>query len=277
MPRFTTSYARVALAMIVIGCFSMCRKHIDLSPDDIIETEQPDLIPISKNVTDAFGGYYISLPHHYAETRKTYPVLIFLHGLGQTGSGDSLGLTYLLNDGIGKLLDKKQFPPHFTVDGNNYSFIVVSPQYSVEPSKQQMVQFMEYIMTTYRGDQKRLYLSGLSLGARLTTLMAGTYAKDFAAIVPISGVATNPGMEDRCKVIAENNLPVWAFHNQDDPLANLSDATAFIDLIKSFNPPVLPRMTIFNVYGHDAWTTALNPDYKENGKNMYEWMLQYSR
>ena len=255
----------------------MCRKHADISPDDLLEIEQPDLVAVSKSVNEAFGGYYISLPHHYPETKKTYPVLIFFHGLGQTGSGDSLGLSYLLNDGIGKVLANKQFPPHFSVDGKNYSFIVVSPQYSVEPSKNQMEQFMKYIMTTYRGDQKRLYVAGLSLGARLTTLMAGTYAKDFAAIVPISGVAINPGIEERCKVIADNNLPVWAFHNQDDPLASIDDANNFINFIKSFNPPILPRMTIFNVYGHDAWTTALNPDYKENGKNMYEWMLQYSR
>ncbi|MBA4167972.1 MAG: hypothetical protein H0X41_10595 [Chitinophagaceae bacterium] len=278
MLRLNNPLSRIALALIFVSCFSMCKKHMaDISPDDMIEIEQPDLIGVTKQINDAFGGYYISLPKHYSETKKTYPVLIFLHGLGQTGSGDSTDLTYLLNDGIGKVLDKKKFPPNFTVDGKTSSFIVVSPQFSVEPSNRQMVEMMTYIMTTYRGDQKRLYISGLSLGARLTTLMAGTYAKDFAAIVPISGVAVNPGIADRCKVIAENNLPVWAFHNQDDPLANLDDASNFINLIKGFNPPIMPRITIFNVYGHDAWTTALNPDYKENGKNMYEWMLQYSR
>jgi predicted esterase len=277
MLRSIGSISRLVIALIIAVVFSMCKKHMDISPDDIVETEQPDLIGVTKQINSVFGGYYISLPKHYSETKKTYPVFIFLHGLGQTGSGDSTGLTYILNDGIGKLLGKKQFPPNFNVDGKSYSFIVVSPQYSTEPTTTQMAQMMTYIMTTYRGDQKRLYLGGLSLGARLTTLIAGSYAQDFAAIVPISGVALNPGIEERCRYIAEHNLPVWVFHNQDDPLANLSDANNFVDLIKSFTPPVLPRMTIFNVYGHDAWTTALNPEYKENGKNMYEWMLQYSR
>ena len=277
MLRLANSFGRILFSLIFVAAFSFCKKHVlHISPDDMVETEQPDLIAVIKQINPSLGGYYIALPKHYNQTRKTYPVLVFYHGLGQTGNG-STDLPYLLNDGIGKVLSDKKFPPNFTINGRNSSFIVVSPQYSQEPTMQEMVQFMTYIMSTYRGDQKRLYISGLSLGARLTTLLAGTYAKDFAAIVPISGVAINPGIEERCMYIAENNLPVWAFHNQDDPLANLADATNFINLIKSYNPPVLPRMTIFNVYGHDAWTTALNPEYKEDGKNMYEWMLQYSR
>jgi len=254
----------------------MCKKHMNITPDEMVETAQPELTGVTKQVNDAFGGYYISLPKLYPQTRKKYPVLFFYHGLGQTGNG-STDLPYILNDGIGKVLNDKKFPPSFDVNGKNSSFIVVSPQYSMVPTVWETAQFMTYIMTTYRGDQKRLYVAGLSLGARLTTLVAGTYAKNIAAIVPISGVALNPGIQERCHVIAENNLPVWAFHNQDDPLASLDDANNFINFIKSYNPTVLPRMTIFNVYGHDAWTTALNPEYKEDGKNMYEWMLQYSR
>jgi predicted peptidase len=276
MHRSACLLPRILFALILTVSFSMCKKHVIIAPDDIVETEQADLLPITKKINDAFGGYYITLPKHYSETRKTYPVLIFYHGLGQTGNG-STDLSYILDDGIGKVLIEKRFPPNFNVGGKNSSFIVVSPQYSVQPTTYQMVQFMTYIMTTYRGDQKRLYVSGLSLGARLTTLLSGTYAMDFAAIAPMAGVDVSPGMDKRCEEIAENNLPVWAFHNQDDPLASLDDANKFINLIKSFNPSVLPRMTIFNVYGHDAWTTALNPEYRENGKNIYEWMLQYSR
>jgi hypothetical protein len=39
----------------------------------------------------------------------------------------------------------------------------------------------------------------------------------------------------------------------------------------------LAKKTIFLVNGHDAWTTTYDPSYKENGLNVYEWMLQFSR
>jgi hypothetical protein len=84
-------------------------------------------------------------------------------------------------------------------------------------------------------------------------------------------------MEERCRSIAEANLPVWELHNADDPLANVSDAQRFISYISGFNPITPPRFTVFNAYGHDAWTTALDPGYKEDGMNIYEWMLQYTR
>jgi hypothetical protein len=60
-------------------------------------------------------------------------------------------------------------------------------------------------------------------------------------------------------------------------MADVKETERFIDMIGTFNPAVPPHLTIFNVYGHDAWTTALNPGYRENGMNIYEWMLQFSR
>jgi hypothetical protein len=29
--------------------------------------------------------------------------------------------------------------------------------------------------------------------------------------------------------------------------------------------------------GHDAWTRATNPQFKENNSNIYQWMLSYHR
>jgi predicted peptidase len=129
----------------------------------------------------------------------------------------------------------------------------------------------------YRIDSTRIYLSGLSMGARVVTVTAAKYPMHFAAIAPMAGVAVTPGVEERCRSIAESGLPVWHFHNMDDPMASVQDAEQFIDLIRINNPIISPRFTIFDVYGHDAWTKALDPEYRENGLNVYEWMLQYNR
>jgi len=36
-------------------------------------------------------------------------------------------------------------------------------------------------------------------------------------------------------------------------------------------------MTLWPTGGHDAWTQASDPEYREEGMNIYEWMLQYKR
>jgi hypothetical protein len=51
--------------------------------------------------------------------------------------------------------------------------------------------------------------------------------------------------------------------------------------INSLDPVVVPRLTIFDqstaLMKHDAWTRATDPSYRENGMNIYEWMLQFKR
>jgi hypothetical protein len=41
------------------------------------------------------------------------------------------------------------------------------------------------------------------------------------------------------------------------------------------NPPA--KKTIFPGSGHDAWTQTYWQEWRENGMNIYEWMLQYQR
>jgi hypothetical protein len=51
-------------------------------------------------------------------------------------------------------------------------------------------------------------------------------------------------------------------------------------MLDSFHPAIPPRLTEFEpmgLLGHDAWTRATDPHYRENNKNIYEWMLSYHR
>jgi len=49
------------------------------------------------------------------------------------------------------------------------------------------------------------------------------------------------------------------------------------DGFKSAVPAKYTELLPFGDNGHDAWTKATDPDYRENGMNIYEWMLQYHR
>jgi predicted peptidase len=276
---FSSPLRNAFIAFFLVTVFTCCKKHSDqaIAPNDIIETEPATVIEVKRKLNTSFVGYYIALPQHYNNTTtKKYPVIIYLHGAGQIGNGTT-ELNYVLKDGIGKVLDKKKLPPDFNIKGKHFSFIVVAPQTSRIPQVPEVEEFVNYIKNTFRVDEKRVYLSGLSGGSKVATLTAAATPDLFAAMVPMAGVAVNEGLNDRCDSIARHNLPVWAFQNIDDPLADVKDSQKFITTLSGFSPNPLPLLTIFNVYGHDAWTTPLNPEYKEHGMNIYEWMLQYSR
>lgn len=269
-------YTPVLIFLIVLA-FSMCRKH-NVYPFlyDPIQSRSHLLTADTHRINEAFGGFYIAVPSRIDSTVEKFPLIIFLHGLGQRGNGKE-DLKYLLYDGIGKVIKDNRMPVSFAVKGEEFSFIVVSPQYQKQPNEEEVIQLLDSIVKRYPVRTSRVYISGLSLGARIATLVAAKYPKRFSAMVPIAGVATNPGMGERCKSLAEANLPVWELHNQDDPMADVNDARRFIDSLNSYSPSVPPRFTIFDKYGHDAWTTALDTAYREDRMNIYEWMLQYYR
>lgn len=268
------------LFIVLFGTlFTACKKDAKPTQTDynsIVETQPAVLKPVVKQVNDAIGGYYAGLPFYYNQTTKNYPLLIFIPGGGQTGDGH-IDLPLLLNDGIAQLMDDKKFPPNFLVDGKNYSFISLTPQFNRYPSDADVEAFIIFAKKNYRVDTSRIYLSGLSLGGTVSTTMGGEYTAQLAAIVPIAGVVTGSDMKIKCSAIAAGNLPVWVFHNSGDPLISAQDPINFVSTINSFHPTIAPILTLFNNNVHDAWTKAIDPKYKENNMNIYEWMLHYTR
>jgi hypothetical protein len=77
--------------------------------------------------------------------------------------------------------------------------------------------------------------------------------------------------------IAKGNLPVWVFHNTDDPSINSSVSKNFVEMINNDHPAIPAKITLFKAAVHDAWTKAIDPAFREDNMNIYEWMLQYSK
>ncbi len=266
------------LCLAVMAVAISCQKHHEAPPipadvETAVETQPPVQQPVTLNIDVSIQGYYCSLPYYYNYTSKRYPLLIFLPGAGQIGNG-STDLPLLLNDGVAKLVHNKTFPPNFTVNGENFSYIVLTPQYNRYPTVADIETFIHFARGKYRVDTARTYLSGISIGGELSADAAGTYPTQVAAIVSISGESK---YHDLCTSIATNKIPVWDFHNSGDTIINISESNNFIAWINAANPAIPPKQTIFQSALHDAWTAALNPSYKEEGLNVYEWMLQYKK
>jgi len=262
-----------SLAIIILS--GACKKNTDVQSvvqppviTDInlaAETGSPVLKATILSLNANTGGFYSAVPVNYPRTNKLYPLIVCIHGGGQYGNG-GLDLPVLLNDGIPQLLDEKVFPPNFSINGVNYSFIVIAPQLKQFPVAQDIKDVIDYAKKNYRVDSTRIYLSGLSNGGSASCLVAGTYADEIAAVVPVSGEFN---YDPVCSSLAKNKVAIWDFHNNNDPVIDVS--------VNSFSPVIVPKLTIFQSNIHDAWTKAINPNYRENNMNIYEWMLQYKK
>lgn len=225
-------------------------------------------------------AYYEYLPAGYQNTRDNYPVLIFLHGLGERGAGTPTTITNVLRHGPPRLINQRQWPDSFFVGGKKHQFIVISPQHINWPTPGDVDTLISFLIANYRVDRSRIYLTGLSMGGGVAWNYVGSnngFARRVAGIVPICG-ASSPSVT-RSNIIAANNLPVWATHNEGDPTAPVAYTNNYITYINGAPKPPNPlaRKTIFAVSGHDAWTRTYTPSFRENNLNVYEWMLQYSR
>ncbi|MFT3824525.1 MAG: dienelactone hydrolase family protein [Chitinophagaceae bacterium] len=242
--------------------------------NNVVETQPAVQKGITVDVNSNIGGYMQALPALYDSTTKTYPMIVFIHGIGELGNGSS-NLSAAANNGTPALIKNKKFPASFTVNGKSYSFIVISPQFKAWPSSDDVNAMVNYAIAKYRVDTTRIYISGLSMGGGVTWDYGAAYAKRIAAIVPICGASSVS--DTKAKQMLDANLPVWAFHNEDDPTVSVNNSKGWVTKLNSLNINPAAKLTLWATGGHDAWTKATNPDTKENNMNMYEWMLQYTR
>ena len=267
------------LALVSVFFVTACKKDNIKGPvpaDDFVETTPAIQTGVAVKINNAIGGFYAALPSYYNQTTKSYPLLVSLHGAGQSGNGNT-ELPYLANDGVAKVIAEKRFPPNFVVNGKNYSFIVLSPQFSKYPGVTEVESFIQYAKKKYRIDASRIYLTGLSMGGYVSSDMGAAYPKELAAIVPMAGVSESGDLKAKAAAIAKNSLPAWFFINNNDPSVPVSNITNFVALINSNSPAIKPRTTVFDGAGHDCWTKGTDPNYTEDGMNIYQWMLQFTR
>lgn len=225
-------------------------------------------------------GYYEYLPAGYNTGSQKYPLLIFFHGAGEKGNGSEAELPRVLSNGTPKQINSGIFPKTFTVNGNTYSFIVLAPQITDGAYPFDVNNIINYAISHYRVDTSRIYLTGLSMGGGLVWDYPGDnigFALRVTAIVPVCGAAWPSPY--KYQDIALGNVAVWATHNRGDGTVPAQWTIDFVNGMNSQKPPPKPlaKMTIFEANSHDAWTKTYDLNFKENGLNVYEWMLQYQK
>ena len=277
MIRQSASVMNHLIRMSVITAFMLitfysCKKDDSPAPPTTDKTSIETAVAV--DLTSNIGGLYQSVPKQYENTTTKYPLLIFLHSGSEIGNGTT-EISKVLTMPVFARLKNGTFPATFSAGGQQFSFVVVSPQFKKWPVPADVDAVVEYSKQHLRIDPSRIYIMGCSMGGGITWEYGASYASKIAAIVPIAGAST-PDL-NRVTKIAAAGLPVWAFHNTDDQTVSVSNTHTYVDGINQLLPEIPAIKTIWPTGGHDAWTKAADPGYKENGKNVYEWMLQFKR
>ncbi|MTI38307.1 hypothetical protein [Fulvivirga lutimaris] len=199
-----------------------------------------------------FGEYNIDYLVYKPESiNQKAPLLIFLHGSGQTG-GD-----------LNKV--KTVGPPSIIEGGQDLPFYTVAPQLpyklAAEWPPELIHEIIQEVKNTYPIDPKRVYLVGFSKGAAGVWKYCSQYPKEFAAAIPITGYG------DKGEVCKIKSAGIWAFHGRQDNLIKPKATRQLVEQLKLCNSNVL--YTEYAEGEHDVWTATF--------KNMriYEWLLNY--
>ena len=226
-------------------------------------------------------GYYEYTPAGYEQSTKDYPLLIFLHGLGENGDGKS-DLSKVLKNGPPMLIENGKWT-NLTGD----KFIVMTPQSPGSWNTRNVKDFIDYVKASYRVKDSQVYLTGLSQGAIGVWSYVKTFSDTITAAIPIAGNSSLPS-NSLCNA---KGTPIWAFHGENDGVANprIKDGRAgSIPLVEYFNetcdPSTRARLTLYKNVGHDSWTktydlsgrsSAVEGQYDPFDQNIYEWLLNY--
>lgn len=246
----------------------------------------------STKIDNFIGGFYTSLPASYNSTTKSYPLLIFIHGVGEIGDGSAGSLPAVLRNGPPMQINQQvnnganaNFPDPVTVNGKSFEFIVVSPQFNVWPSWADQVtalnDMIDYCQNNYRVDASKIYMTGLSMGGGITWDYAGSVSNNrIAGVVVVAGAAPPSG--GAVAQLVKEHVPVWATHNLNDPTVAEWQTVGWVNDINAAGANPQALMTIFNASGHGGWIPTYGavgtPGITNSaGQNIYQWLLQYKR
>ncbi len=217
--------------------------------------------------------YAVYVPRAY-EAGTPMPAILFLHGLGESGTDGSLQTTVGL-------------PPAVLARPGDWPFIVIMPQ---KPGYREawvdhagvVFAMLDTAMSEFSIDEDRVYLTGLSQGGSGTWHLAAMQPERFAAIAPVCGYVTPPGSfeggdrawkadEDELSRISHSlaEMPVWAFHGDADAVVPYSESVVVVDALKAAGGS--PRLTVVEGAGHNSWDAA----YRKH--DLASWFLEHRR
>jgi predicted peptidase len=215
--------------------------------------------------------YQVFVPEDWSAKRK-WPIILFLRGAAERGSDG------LLQTDVG-------LPHAIRLDRSRFHTVVVVPQclkdgwWPTPEMEELALATLAAASKEFKGDTKRTYLTGLSMGGYGSWSLAARYPGKFAAVVPICGgivppehlrklaATANPDEAKRYEEVAKKigHTPVWIFHGGADDVVPPEGSRKLDQALKAAGGDV--RYTEYPGVGHNSWDKA----YAE--PELMTWML----
>jgi len=226
-------------------------------------------------IQDSQLNYRILYPKDFDKT-KSYPLTLFLHGIGERGDDNELQLKYVdkvfLNQNNYTNYESVVIFPQAPLDDNwssrlltNNKIRQVFPE-NEKPTKslQLVIKLMDSLIKESFIDNKKVYLSGLSNGAMGSFELLKNRPNMFASAVLICGGGNPKWAKDFAKT-----TPVWVAHGSDDDVVfpELS-----INMVKAIiKHGGSPKFTLYENINHDSWFNVFDDP------NYLKWMFSYTK
>lgn len=182
--------------------------------------------------------FWIWLPREYAQRGERWPLVIFLHGSGERGTD------------LEKV--KVHGPPKLVAAGAAWPAVLVSPQCDEGQrwDPERLHRLLGALQARLHIDPRRCVGTGLSMGGFGMWQWATAHPRDLAAIAPVCGYG------DPARVAAMRQVPVRAYHGDQDRVVPLAPHQACVDALRAAGGTA--SLTVYPGVGHDSWTPAYN-------------------
>jgi predicted peptidase len=204
--------------------------------------------------------YLLFLPAKYGvDDQESWPLVMFLHGIGERGSSQRT-LPSL----------KRYGPPKIVEQDRDFPCVVVSPQCPSDSYWWEQLDLLESlleeIVETLHIDNKRIYLTGLSMGGYGTWHFGLRSPDRCAALVPIAGGYIHESREIPETICGLKHVPIWAFHGSADTVVLPYQTEILVEALQACGSSV--RYSLLEGADHDqSWERAYA------NLEMWSWML----
>jgi predicted peptidase len=190
------------------------------------------------------------------DLKKKYPLVIFMHAAMEKGTDNKKQL----KKGVGV----------FATNDNRakYPAFVIAPQCPKDPqwvavpwntdshkmpaeptwSERLVLELIPALLEEFNINERRIYLTGWSMGGFATWDMAMREPQRFAALAPVCGGAD----ESKASLIAK--LPVWVFHGGADTTVKTIRSRNIVEALRKAGGD--PKYTEYPDMAHDSWKLA---------------------
>ena len=266
--------AALLFLVILVSAFSILA-----SADVIIQNNNGEDVNMTelfeaRSFTSSKGtkiNYRIYFPKNY-DPEKKYPLILFLHGVGQRGNDNQsqlkLGICEPFKNPNSEIYNCIVIAPQcpsndkwINIPGEGWDLYCSydSTKITESASTAAVVELVRNVRDEEAVDDNRMYITGLSMGGFGTWDILVRHPRLFTAAMPLCGGA------DYRKASVIKDIPIWTFHGQQDQTVPCEGTERMVAELEKIGGNI--TYTPYPESGHGIWVEVYARD------DIFPWLL----